>query len=160
MKNQYVGDINDYKKYSMLRLLSGTGQIKTAICWALTTNDERRDGGSVAYLKEPQKWRKYDPFVFDLLKAEAIDNRVRDIEAVQRSNTLPNCLFYGKIILDDGTSRRFYFRGFSAFFRRADLIFFDPDNGLGVRSIAKGRKVYSKYIYAGVSSTLTAGSIL
>jgi len=28
MKNQYFGDINDYKKYSLLRLLGGHGQQK------------------------------------------------------------------------------------------------------------------------------------
>jgi len=32
MKNQYFGDINDYRKYGLLRTLTG-GQIKTAVCW-------------------------------------------------------------------------------------------------------------------------------
>jgi hypothetical protein len=40
MKDQYFGDINDYRKYGLLRILSGmrcSGQsnISAAICWML-----------------------------------------------------------------------------------------------------------------------------
>ena len=56
MKNQYFGDINDYKKYSLLRLLGGQGQIKTAICWVLTEDDNRTDGSKIKYLEQPDKW--------------------------------------------------------------------------------------------------------
>ena len=40
MKNQYFGDINDYRKYGLLRILSTYGPIKTAVCWMLTPDDE------------------------------------------------------------------------------------------------------------------------
>ena len=40
MKNQYFGDINDYRKYGLLRILTNGGEIKTAVCWMLTTDDE------------------------------------------------------------------------------------------------------------------------
>ena len=66
MKNQYFGDINDYRKYSLLRLLSGHGKISTAVCWMLTPDDLRPDGHRIQYLREPEKWRKFDPAVFDL----------------------------------------------------------------------------------------------
>jgi hypothetical protein len=44
MKNQYFGDINDYRKYGLLRGLSNRGEIRTAVCWMLTTDDGRGDG--------------------------------------------------------------------------------------------------------------------
>jgi hypothetical protein len=39
MKNQYVGDIGDYGKYSLLRFLSLHG-IQIGINWYLTENDQ------------------------------------------------------------------------------------------------------------------------
>ena len=41
MKNQYLGDINDYRKQGLLRLLSGMGELKTGVCWMLTPDDGR-----------------------------------------------------------------------------------------------------------------------
>ena len=40
MKNQYFGDINDYRKYGLLRVLCNRGEIETAVCWMLATDDE------------------------------------------------------------------------------------------------------------------------
>jgi hypothetical protein len=44
VKNQYFGDINDYRKYGLLRLLTNRGEIRTAVCWMLTRDDESIDG--------------------------------------------------------------------------------------------------------------------
>ncbi len=44
MKNQYFGDINDYRKCGLLRLLTGRGSLSTAICWMLAPNDRSPDG--------------------------------------------------------------------------------------------------------------------
>ena len=35
MKEQYVGDENDYRKYALLRALAATG-LKLGVCWMLT----------------------------------------------------------------------------------------------------------------------------
>jgi hypothetical protein len=40
VKNRYFGDINDYRKYGLLRALTNYGEIKTAVCWMLTTDDD------------------------------------------------------------------------------------------------------------------------
>jgi hypothetical protein len=39
MKNQYFGDINDYRKYGLLRILSDEGSMRTGVCWMLTRDD-------------------------------------------------------------------------------------------------------------------------
>ena len=36
MKNQYFGDVNDYRKYGLLRLLGRAGKVKIGVCWMLT----------------------------------------------------------------------------------------------------------------------------
>ena len=39
MKNQYFGDINDYRKYGLLRLIAKKTGLKIGICWMLTPDD-------------------------------------------------------------------------------------------------------------------------
>jgi len=147
MKNQYFGDINDYKKYSLLRLLTGNGRIKTVVCWVLTEDDSRNDGGRIRYLEQPETWQKYDPIVFRHLKKSVLDNGIRDVNIIEQANVLKNCRFYSEIIQDDMFQRDQYFSRFFKFAEGADLIFFDPDNGLEVKSVPRGKKKSSKYIY-------------
>ena len=53
MKNQYFGDINDYRKYGLIRALQAEAQLRALVAWMLTPNDGRRDGGLRSYLREP-----------------------------------------------------------------------------------------------------------
>ncbi len=147
MKNQYFGDINDYKKYSLLRLLSGHGQIKTAICWVLTEDDGRRDGSRIKYLEKPEQWQDYDRVVFEHLRENVLHKGMRDVSLIERNDILPNCTFYRELVHDDNKSRDEYFKGFWDFSKGTDLIFFDPDNGIEVKSIPRGKRNSSKYVY-------------
>jgi len=45
MKNHYFGDVNDYRKYGLIRALTGQGTLNSMICWMLTEDDDRADGG-------------------------------------------------------------------------------------------------------------------
>ena len=42
MKNQYFGDINDYRKYGLLRILTNGGEVDTAVCWMLKARPQSR----------------------------------------------------------------------------------------------------------------------
>ena len=145
MKNQYFGDINDYKKYSLLRLLGGDGQIETVVCWVLTENDSKTDGNRIAYLEQPDTWRKYDPVVFEHLREHVLERRIRDIDVIERGDILTKCRFFSDIIQDDNRQRDLFFNKFFKFAEGADLVFFDPDNGLEVKSVPRGKKRSSKY---------------
>ncbi len=147
MKNQYFGDINDYRKYSLLRLLSGFGKISTAVCWMLTPDDLRPDGHRIQYLSEPEKWRKFDPAVFDLLHDQVIQRERRKVNSIQKPELFPNCLFYSAIIQDDSEQREKFMSNFLRTARKAGLVFFDPDNGIEIKSVPYGRKNSSKYLY-------------
>ena len=67
MKNQYFGDVNDYKKYGLLRILSDGGSLRIGLCWMLTDGDRTGHGGLIGYLHQPKQWRHYDPELFDKL---------------------------------------------------------------------------------------------
>ncbi len=78
MKNQYVGDINDYKKYGLIRALVGNGAdaFRVGILWMLTDNDNRNDGQILDYLGQPNQWRSYDPPLFDKLHRKKYEGQV------------------------------------------------------------------------------------
>lgn len=144
MKNQYFGDINDYIKYGLLRSLAKTG-LRIGVCWMMTPNDGRADGRKIHYLTNPAKWRDYDPDLFDCLAdAVRIDRNVRQI---QRASILPNCTFYNDVVPDSLDSRTTWTSQALNRFRKVDLVFFDPDNGIEVRSTRIGRRNSSKFVY-------------
>ena len=147
MKNQYFGDINDYKKYSLLRLLGGNGQIETAICLVLTEDDSGTDGRRTRYLERPETWQKYDPIVYEHLREHVLNKGIRNVNVIEQANLLRNCRFFNEFIQDDVSLRDRYFDRFLKFAEGADLLFFDPDNGLEVKSVRRGKKKSSKYIY-------------
>lgn len=146
MKNQYVADINDYVKYSIVReLIAGTRDRAGAICWMLTDDDNRTDGNLRAYLEAPERFRDFDPVVFDALRGIADENR--SVAAVERTRVLGSPSFFSRVLADDLELRRRYFDAFWSTVRPGSLLFFDPDNGLGVQSVPKGRRNSAKYLY-------------
>ncbi len=158
MKNQYFGDVNDYCKYGLLRILTGRGMISSAICWMLTPDDGRTDGRFTRYLDEEQRWRAYDPRLFDMLRRSLRSRGLRDVRLIERSRLLPGARFHRTIVPDDGAGRGAYFRAFLSRARGAQLVFYDPDNGLEVRSKPYGRPGSAKYLYwSEILSTYTAG---
>ena len=124
MKHQYFGDINDYRKYGLLGMLVLTGDLQTGVCWMLTENEDRNEGNLREYLRDRDKYRRYDPPLFDFLSGCAVrendpllNRSVRNFaEMLQR-------------------------------FRDRDLIFFDPDIGLEIQQRARGNAGSSKYLY-------------
>ncbi len=134
MKNQYVGDIGDYGKYSLLRSFSASG-VKVGVNWYLTENDNSNDGKFTNYFKNKEEFRRYDPELFDSLKniATKKNKSVQDIEQV---DIIPNSIFYSEFLSLKGKpsereeKRKLWFANSINALRSADLIFMDPDNGL------------------------------
>ena len=161
MKNQYFGDIYDYIKYGLLRQLSCYGKVSTVVCWMLTENDDGRDGHRVNYLQDPEAWRAFDTPVFDCLRTAVLDRKERNIRAVEESGLLSNTSFYSPLLSDGSDERGSYFDGFFKFSRGRELVFFDPDNGLEIKSVKYGRKGASRYLFIReVSQSFSAGHSL
>lgn len=146
MKDQYVGDITDYRKYALLRALSCGGANRIGVCWMLTPSDGGLDGGKLAYLQQPERHRQYDPALFELLDHAASAPERRRLKTIEDSGAVPQALYHNDLLPDDAAGRKAFMDRCAAEFRDVELIFFDPDNGLEV-SLPKGRKNSSKYLY-------------
>ena len=161
MKNQYFGDVYDYIKYSLIRQLSLSGAVNTAVCWMLTRNDGKAHGHRVNYLHNPGEWRTFDPPVFDCLRKAVLDLKERNVKVIERSGLLPCTIFYSQILTDGACERRKYFDRFLELSRGRELAFFDPDNGFEIKSVPYGRTGASRYLFVHeISEAFSAGHSL
>lgn len=147
MKDQYFGDVNDYRKYGLLRQLGGHGRLRTVVCWALTESDGSSDGARTGYLERPEEWQRFDPELFAFLRRQVVHMGERCVAVIERASILPNCSFFGEMLPEDSRSRDSFLQRCLAVATGADLLFFDPDNGLGVKSVPRGSRNSSKYVY-------------
>jgi hypothetical protein len=113
----------------------------------LTPNDTRRDGQRTTYLGNPAKWRSYDPALFDSLTRLPAGGPGRSVAGIEASGVLPGAQFFSQLLVDSSAHRSDYFGMARSELITADLWFFDPDNGLEVRSVGYGAKGSAKYIY-------------
>lgn len=139
MKNQYVGDIGDYGKYSLLKAFGDAG-VNVGVNWYLTENDGSSDGKFNNYLLN-DKYRCYDPEVFDGLRrivypdGETI-NTNRNVADVENYGMIPgakyysDCLVYKRSPKERSSGRLLWFQKSLDAHNDVDLIFMDPDNGL------------------------------
>lgn len=146
MKEQYVGDENDYRKYALLRALSGGGAVRIGVCWMLTQADGRADGGRTGYLQK-STWRAFDPPLYDLLQATCAESGRRQLAAIEDSGILRDATYQNASLADATVERRRYFAEAARLFADRDLVFFDPDNGFEIPSRPKGRGNSSKHLY-------------
>jgi hypothetical protein len=146
MKNQYFGDINDYRKYGLLRALQSSGNGRLLVAWMLTPDDGSRDGGRRSYLRDPRAWERHDPELFtgltDLLRTAPGPA----VSLIEKSALLPRTRYYSAIVPDASRERNAWRRGLLAAAHGADLAFVDPDNGIEVPSKPVGRRGSSKYV--------------
>ena len=133
MKNQYVGDVGDFGKYSLLRAFSEAG-VKIGVNWYLTENDGSNDGKFTRYLQD-ESMRRRSPVVFDALK-DIVNSPDKSVVDVQQSGIISDALYFDEIIRVDGIPpereyqrNKWFFKSMDAL-SGAELIFMDPDNGL------------------------------
>ena len=159
MKEQYVGDVNDYRKYALLRLLGRSG-LKLGVCWMLTPNDGRSDGNKLGYLDQPKQDR-HDPELFALLRRVRDEPDARRLILIEDSEILTGAIFVNTAVPEPLFERQLWFKQASVALADTDLIFFDPDNGIEVGSVGKGRRNSSKYVYRDeLGATYRAGHSL
>ena len=147
MKNQYFGDINDYRKYGLLRSFLKTSNLKMLVIWMLTPDDGSNDGGKQGYLVKPEKWAKHDKSLFYSLQELVLLKDKDKLSLLERTNILMGSTFYSEIVPDYSEARNIWFENLQARLDDADIVFFDPDNGIEVKSKSYGSRDSSKYLY-------------
>src|SRR5947209_8850700 len=147
MKHQYFGDVNDYRKYGLLRSLVSAPRFSLGVSWLLTPDDGSTDGKFRNYLHDVARFRHYDPTLFDALSRLRDPSITRSVANVEAWNLLPGARYFSEPVPDDGAGRVLHSNRALSALEGADLIFFDPDNGIEVKSVRFGARGSSKYVY-------------
>lgn len=147
MKHQYFGDINDYRKYGLIRAILSAGNLRTLIAWMLTRDDGRTDGQTIGYLEQPDRWAGFDPELFNTLRTAVRRNARRDVSLIEQTNLLPHADYFTEFVPDAACERDQWFKTLALRAQSCDLVFLDPDNGLEVESRPYGRKDSSKHLF-------------
>ena len=135
MQNQFVGDIGDYAKYSLLRALSS--DCKLGVSWYLFPDEGTNDGKHTGFLRDPKKWQRFDERTFKILDG-IVESGRRHISEIEQSGLLPHSTVFWNSRLDfQGCTRSRQAMWRTAWFEKSleclrdcDLVFADPDNGL------------------------------
>jgi len=116
----------------------------------LTPDDGGSDGGKRKYLNGKGNWSEYDPPLFESLQ-QTTDPRKRHVSYAESWGILPTArFFFSKLLPANSLERRTYFQEFLSVAREtgANLVFFDPDNGLEVPSVPYRMKRSPKHLYS------------
>jgi len=138
MKDHYVGDINDFKKYDLLDNICKVLGKRILVVWMKTTSDRSKTD----YLKN-KRYKAHNESLYDDL-SKILENNTRTIESVEKICVLKGWQFFNNILTNYQQERKAYFGDVSKLADGADSVFFDPDKGIAPSQ--KGKKD-KKYIY-------------
>ncbi len=142
MKPQYSGDVNDYRKFALLRILATEGGFQIGVCWLLTPDE----GSKRDYLKQPDAWRGFDPDLFDMLVEIDECRPASGLRQIERANAVAGALFFDKLTPGGADERNGFHAQCMAAFATTDLVFFDPDNGLETSAYTPGSANSRKHV--------------
>ncbi len=167
MRDNYVGDLGDFYKYKLLRSLcgmteqKGVTKRKLGVVWYLNTDScKLSDGKHLSYLEKESEYHPQDPELFDKLK-ELIDDNVRTVTEIPKRGILPpDTVFFEEPLslshLPKGNPattkqrlahRQEWLKRVLAATKDCDIVFFDPDNGMEIKSVLKHRDKGPKFVF-------------
>lgn len=137
MNNRYFGNIHDFCKYGLLRRLAFAG-FRLGVCWMLTPPSGKSESG-YDYLRRGYL-RSCDQILFDwlgkqlgMLERGEMDEREWGMGLLEGDKLIYSAEYFGKPIPAAIPGRNQYFEQMFDQFQQSgrDLVFLDPDFGLG-----------------------------
>jgi hypothetical protein len=147
MKNQYFGDINDYRKYGLLRVLQQAAELSIGVCWMLTPDDTTRNGERRHYFGSASKFEGFDPLLFSKLRDWDQQASPRSVGLFAQAELLRNARYWDRPVPLPGSEREPWLKQMCHCFEGLELVFFDPDNGLEVKSAPWRRTTSARHLY-------------
>src|SRR3954468_9000076 len=144
MKNQYFGDVKDYIKYGLLRCIVASG-LELGVCWLLTRDDGSNNGQNRKYLEDAQ-YRVLDPELYDFLQDTTQKPSGLMVSNLEASGLL-QARYFSEVIPESDVARGTAFERAGEVLAGSHVLFFDPDNGIEVRSVEYGGRGSSRYVF-------------
>ena len=162
MNNRYFGNIHDFCKYGLLRHMAAECGVRLGVCWMLTSGDGRPN------LDFQHLRKRLDPELHNWLQTQRVRAEKEGAEwgvqmmeegRIGGAGVIPNADYFGELMPDVVAERRKYFGAMLDKFRgKKDLIFLDPDFGLGFTAREFTGERGDGYLHAGeVARCVNAG---
>ena len=150
MQNRYAGDVGDFGKLGLLRIISLNTGLKIGVNWYLVPDENHNnDGKHIGYFSETS-FKGCDDQLLKSLKTIVL-NQNRNVAALERADLLPGVIYYNEILHSPGTqhmaSRVRWHNNALALIKPCDIVFLDPDNGLLVKSVSRNSNKSNKYVF-------------
>jgi hypothetical protein len=129
MKNQYVGDVNDFFKYSILEIIDKILNKKIFVVWMLT----KCEGMDIEY----SKYKNKNPSLYLKLQKIITSNK-RNVNSIE--SIYENYSYYS--VLLEKRKRNEYFNNVEKKAESSDIVFFDPDNGISFNNAKSIKHLY------------------
>lgn len=164
MQDRYVGDVGDFGKYGLLRVITSAcgPSARLGVVWYLVPEEtHNQDGKHVTYLTtKAAEYRICDPELHDEMRALLVDPRGsvipqrRLVSTIETSGILPRDTIYvreslalqGKTARERDQSRDEWLARATQLTAKAEIVFVDPDNGIECRSVSPTSCKGPKYV--------------
>jgi hypothetical protein len=129
MRDQYAGDLSDLLKFSLLRTIATEDKV-LGVGWYYNPEHDGRhqDGRHREYCDEPH-WEILDPELVKALRSFS----ERSVAGLEKLPIWPRDAIFHSLPVPT-RDRSVWAAGMGSASRKADLIFLDPDNGVGAAS--------------------------
>jgi hypothetical protein len=130
MRDQYAGDVSDVLKFALLRALAIKDRA-LGIAWYYSSADDHRPDGRHREWRTERAWRRLDEALYAGLAALA----ERSVAALERLPIWPPGTLFHREPVPSGRDRLAWATRKRTTLEGADIVFLDPDNGVGAESI-------------------------
>ncbi len=126
MRDQYAGDISDLLKFAFLRTLTET-DISLGVAWYYSAGDDGGPDGRHLEWRDDPSWKSLDPD----LHASLSELPERSVAALEKLPIWPSGVIFHREQTPLKIGRDNWIAQKCRALETADLVFLDPDNGLG-----------------------------
>lgn len=129
MRDQYAGDVSDVLKFAFLRALAGKDRT-LGIAWYYAPGDDGRPDGRHLEWRNEDAWRLLDEELHTGLSTLP----ERSVVALEQANIWPTGSLFHREPMPSRAERSTWNESLRATLNAADIVFLDPDNGLGTET--------------------------
>jgi hypothetical protein len=129
VRDQYAGDISDVLKFAFLRALAGADRT-LGIAWYYAAGDDGRADGRHLEWRDEAAWRLLDGELHTGLAALP----ERSVAALERASIWPKGALFHREPVPSRLQRSAWGMRKRSALEGADIIFLDPDNGIGAET--------------------------
>jgi predicted RNase H-like HicB family nuclease len=128
MRDQYAGDVSDLLKFALLRALAGCDRNLGIAWYYVAGEDNARDGRHLEWRDQPH-WENLDPGLFKWLREVP-----RSVSALESTEFWSTTVKFHRTPAPATEQRKTWAREKRLKLDGADIVFLDPDNGIGTAS--------------------------